>query len=166
MIITIIISIQGSLKDYITQTTVVWGLFNVLMQYLTVLQTHIFRFMNDTFCAHMLPVKRCPLFGWKWSFSHHCNALRHIKEMDCSVPAALRGPWGDHPLGRVCPTSLHPSEATQRHWAPVGCCRMSAGTIPEVLKDYMSPPCFKGFGLVLLSDMDATGGSLSAPYSF
>lgn len=92
MIITIIISIQGALKDYITQTTVVWGLFNVLMQYLTVLQTHIFRFMNDTFCAHMLPVKRCPLFGWKWSFSHHCNALRHIKEMDCSVPAALRGP--------------------------------------------------------------------------
>ena len=28
---------------------------------------------------NMLPVRTSPLFGWKCSFSHHCNALRHIK---------------------------------------------------------------------------------------
>lgn len=155
------------------------------MQYLMiVLQTHIFWFMKDTFCAHMLPVKRCSLFGWKWSFSHHCNALRHIKEMDCSVPAALRGPptwqslvtFGQHVfilLKRLSLTLVWlDAEEYQQKWFS-GLYITESIWGPKRQSGYISPPCLKGFGLVLLSDVVThsvatdrwADGSLSASYS-
>lgn len=143
-------------------------------------QAPIFWCMNETFCAHMLPVKRCPLFGWKWSFSRHCNALGHIKE---------RG-WGDHPLSRLV-TFGQRLFIFLRHlrlagvWLDAAWCQQKVYKqfpkfyysesiwTPEMQGSYIGPPCFKRFGLVLLSDIVTHGvatdrwadGSLSAPYS-
>lgn len=54
-----------------------------------------FGFMNDAFCAHMLPVKRCPLFACSGHFRVIVTHSDTLKEMDCSGPG---GPRGDHPL--------------------------------------------------------------------
>lgn len=56
---------------------------------------HILDFMNDAFCAHMLPVKRCPLFACSGHFRVIVTHSDTLKEMDCSGPG---GPRGDHPL--------------------------------------------------------------------
>lgn len=80
-----------------------------LMQYLKVA---ILWWMSETVCAHMLPVKKRPLSRWMWSFSHHCNAVGHVKEMNCSVPAPLRGPPTSQSLATLSQLSIPVRELT------------------------------------------------------
>jgi len=107
------VSMQDASNDCITHNTLLLFLFFKSVQYFWIVwqSLHICWCTNDTLLAHMLPVKRCPLLGGKWSFSHHCNALRHIKEMNCSRAGTTH--WAQ--FSHFWLTSLRPSEATQWH---------------------------------------------------
>lgn len=69
--------------------------------------------MNDAFCAHMLPVKRCPLFACSGHFRVIVTHSDTLKEMDCSGPG---GPRGDHPLRH---SRAHYLSALQRRLSSV-----------------------------------------------
>lgn len=55
----------------------------------------LYLWMTHSVCAHMLPVKRCPLFACSGHFRVIVTHSDTLKEMDCSGPG---GPRRDHPL--------------------------------------------------------------------
>lgn len=132
--------IQDVLNNDIIHDKVVCELLNVCAtaHFMNALQCHIFWFMNDTFCAHMLPVKRCPLFG----HSGHFHVIVTHSDTLKRWTAAPRQPRGDHPLGSLVTFGQYLFILRFR-WGCVGCCvrNISRNHVPF---HWLNPRPWKG----------------------